>query len=415
MVINILILICWKPVRKHVTPQFAHDIDDPVSFGVPVLKGSLRWDGCQEVRVPIYTRFVNLCGGFAAIVRPLPPNLTATYDYKFLGEGSFGKVFLFRRKDSSDWRQDVQLPHKFVLKMQTDLGTKDRDFNGFRIGSTFPFIVTLLRDGDLEWSEKHPPLVYEDRSSRGKMLQFPDRGTKAFAIMLEYAEEGCLADYIGTIGTDVTWWRKTSRRFVAEMLLALEFLHKNNIIHRDLKPENTLIFEARDRSKHVKLSDFGHSKQVTLLSLATTIAGSPSFAAPEMQIKYNNRDCRKPILQPEKLDVFSLGVTMFVMLAVLGKSSYEHGLDELLKLTVLPPFGGPDPEYDGKVFMKHLYDLKPTHCSEEVRNFITRCTRKEPEERPRASELLNDPLFKAHSNLTVIKWDQLRQTKFDYT
>lgn len=43
--------------------------------------------------------------------------------------------------------------------------------------------------------------------------------------------------------------------YIAEMTLALEYLHCHNIVHRDLKPDNMLIA----KSGHVKLTDFGLS------------------------------------------------------------------------------------------------------------------------------------------------------------
>ena len=47
-----------------------------------------------------------------------------------------------------------------------------------------------------------------------------------------------------------------ARFYTAEMILAVDSVHKLNCIHRDLKPDNILI----DRRGHIQLSDFGLSK-----------------------------------------------------------------------------------------------------------------------------------------------------------
>ena len=44
--------------------------------------------------------------------------------------------------------------------------------------------------------------------------------------------------------------------YMAELVLALEYLHDSGIVHRDLKPENILL----DENGHVKLADFGLSE-----------------------------------------------------------------------------------------------------------------------------------------------------------
>ena len=66
-----------------------------------------------------------------------------------------------------------------------------------------------------------------------------------------------------------------ARFIIAQLVLAIEYLHKNNILYRDLKPENILIHE----DGYIRLTDFGLSKEN---NFAASFCGSPAYLSPEM-------------------------------------------------------------------------------------------------------------------------------------
>lgn len=70
---------------------------------------------------------------------------------------------------------------------------------------------------------------------------------------MEFANKGSLSGLIKNVKPIPI---ETCKFFVAEIVLALEFLHGMSISHRDLKPENILL----DKEYHVKICDFGEAK-----------------------------------------------------------------------------------------------------------------------------------------------------------
>ena len=64
--------------------------------------------------------------------------------------------------------------------------------------------------------------------------------------------------------------------YVAEITLALQFLHEHQIAYRDLKPENLLI----GSDGHMRITDFGFAKKI--VDRSYTLCGTPEYLAPEI-------------------------------------------------------------------------------------------------------------------------------------
>ncbi len=74
---------------------------------------------------------------------------------------------------------------------------------------------------------------------------------KYLCFVMEYLNGGDLSFFL----QEYALFEKEARIYLAEIVLALEYLHSKGIIHRDVKPANVLI----GADGHTKLSDFGLS------------------------------------------------------------------------------------------------------------------------------------------------------------
>ena len=105
-------------------------------------------------------------------------------------------------------------------------------------------------------------------------------------------------------------------RFLMQQLVeAIKYIHKQEkIIHRDLKLENILV----DQDLNIQLCDFGFAAWRNLSTLRGR-KGTKTYMAPEIKLD--------KIYDGRKIDIFSLGVIMFIL--VIGSFPfYESKLDD---------------------------------------------------------------------------------------
>src|SRR5579859_2519543 len=100
-------------------------------------------------------------------------------------------------------------------------------------------------------------------------------------------------------------------QYLLEACEALAEAHAAGIVHRDLKPANLFLATRPDRSRIVKLLDFGISKSPVgaagRITSTQAVMGSPVYMSPEQLVAAKNGDARS--------DVWSLGVVLYEGLA----------------------------------------------------------------------------------------------------
>lgn len=110
-----------------------------------------------------------------------------------------------------------------------------------------------------------------------------------------------------------------------QLLLGVDYLHKEGITHRDLKPENILIdVDTKSNDVLIKITDFGLSKISTTESNLKTICGTMKYIAPEVLAHHKSS-------YDNKVDIWSLGVILFVCLSGQLPFMNEDNTNELAK------------------------------------------------------------------------------------
>ncbi|KAF6720530.1 Serine/threonine-protein kinase greatwall [Oryzias melastigma] len=165
---------------------------------------------------------------------------------KPISRGAFGKVYLARKKSNARlYAIKVMKKADMVDKNMTNQMKAERDALAL---SKSPFVVHLF---------------YSLYSS-----------TKIYLVM-EYLIGGDVKSLLHIYGY---FDQDMAVKYISEVALALDYLHRHGIIHRDLKPDNMLI----SNEGHIKLTDFGLSKVKLDRELSQKdILTTPSLAKPK--------------------------------------------------------------------------------------------------------------------------------------
>ncbi|XP_065923663.1 serine/threonine-protein kinase Nek4 [Magallana gigas] len=255
---------------------------------------------------------------------------------KLLGEGAFGKVFLCHDKEEQDKKYAMKvIDLKELLWEERDLAEKEAN------------LLTTLQ---------HQYILHA-------VTTFQEKET--LCIVTEFCDHGDLEQYLKSRKGKsleeqriVEWFR--------QICSALEYLHERNVLHRDIKTQNIFLTGTEMTAK---LGDLGLAKVLeSSIQKALTFCGSPYYMSPEILA------CKA---YDSKSDIWAMGVCVYEM-TTLKRPFNAHRMHQLIFEIVhgqMPPM--PNDEY-----------------SSQLIEIIERMICRNPDERPSATELLQDVVFK---------------------
>ncbi|VEU22591.1 DEKNAAC103351 [Brettanomyces naardenensis] len=157
--------------------------------------------------------------------KPVPPSIRDYEVVKPISKGAFGSVFLVRRRLTNEY---------FAMKVlaKTDMIAKNQ-------------VTNVKAERAIMMAQTDSPYVVQ--------LVVSFQSTNYLYLVMEYLNGGDLATLLKNMGIMPNGWAK---RYIAEVIVGVDDLHKKGIVHRDLKPDNFLV----DHNGHIRLTDFGLSR-----------------------------------------------------------------------------------------------------------------------------------------------------------
>lgn len=194
-----------------------------------------------------------------------------------------------------------------------------------------------------------------------------------FCIVTVMCEGGELFDKVSAMeGREFT--EQVAARFTRQLLLGLEYSHRQNVTHRDLKPEN-YVFVDKSENSDLQLIDFGCAVHCADDELVKDTCGSPYYIAPEVLSR--EWEPKRTGAVWRMSDMWSIGVCVFLL------------------VTGRPPFYA---QSNKQIFAKiQTGQFKmPKALSNSCKDFLTKLLQMKPENRLTAIAALNHPWLSAN-------------------
>ena len=258
------------------------------------------------------------------IVQPLPVGLVLGDEFRIeraLGRGTFGITYCVLALKDVDTR--IRTGRRYVVKelAMADCVCRSRDGVGLEpLGANDDDRRSLWA----YFSEQVQKFDDEARMlARFQHLNIVEvllirRANNTAYIVMEFIDGEQLSDGIGRAvgarGAGLTW--PEFEPIAADLITALDFVHRQDIIHRDIKPLNIML---RSTGEAV-LIDFGGAREGARASGSMVL--SPGFA-PIEQI-YNLRHARDPNAKLAPItpatDIYGMAATFYM--AMVGEAPY---------------------------------------------------------------------------------------------
>src|ERR1700678_613378 len=146
------------------------------------------------------------------------------------------------------------------------------------------------------------------------VFEYGETPTGTCFIAMEYLEGRTIADELreGPLAP------ARAVHIAGQACRALQAAHARGVVHGDVKPANLFLVHRDDDADFVKVLDFGLVREVRGpdsgdVPASDTILGSPRYISPE-QVQGKEVDARS--------DVYSLGITLYAMLA--GRPPFDR-------------------------------------------------------------------------------------------